>query len=210
MVSIQDIEKACDNRKIIIVGNSSRLLKDSYAKIIDSYEIVVRINRGYQPTNLYSHFIGTKTNFLSLGVKSEAFARRIILGNHIPYILCPIMYSDKLHYPNAYHVEKEVYQSLKNELGNNKPSTGIATFNFFNKLNNFQRLDLIGFDFFESSGAHRNQLGHLRVPDHNGREERGFFDRTRDVDRTHIHPMAPGGAPINNIPKYSNIRFKRR
>jgi len=209
MVNLQDIKKACDNRKIIIVGNSSRILKDSYAKVIDSYEVVVRINRGYQPTNLYSHFIGTKTTFLSLGVKSESFARRIILGNHVPFLLCPIIYSDRLSYPNAYHVEKEEYHLLKSELSNTKPSTGIATFNFFNKLNNFQRLDVIGFDFFESSGAHRNQLGHLKVPDHNGRNEKEFFERTKDSTRTLLLPMAPGGAPINNIPIYSNIRRGR-
>ena len=149
MASRVDISNFCLGRKIIIVGNSSRILQDSYGSLIDNYEIVVRINRGYHNNDLYRGKIGGKTNILSLGVKSQTFATRIVGGNHIPFILCPIMYSDRLGYANAYHTPKEEYQDLKNQLNGIKPSTGIATFNFFNKLNNFHRLDLIGFDFFE-------------------------------------------------------------
>ena len=211
MVALQNIKDFCNNRKIIIVGNSSRILQGSYGTLIDNYEIVVRINRGYQPNDLYRNFLGIKTTILSLGVKSESFARRIVLGNNITYILCPIIYSDRLSYPNTYHVEKEEYQLLKQELGGTKPSTGISTFNFFNKLNNFKRLDLIGFDFFESSGPHRNQLGHLRVPDHQGRKEEAFFEKVRDPQRSLLHDMPAGGRPHNNIPRIgTQIRYKTR
>ena len=206
MASKRDISNFCLGKKIIIVGNSSRILQDSYGSLIDNYELVVRINRGYHPNNLYRSHLGGKTNILSLGVKSQTFATRIIGGNHIPYILCPIIYSDRLGYSNAYHTDKEEYHDLKNKLDGIKPSTGIATFNFFNKLNNFDRLDIIGFDFFESSGPHRNQLGHLRVPDHNGHKEKIFFKETRDPERSLLHPMPAGGTPHNNIPKITPYR----
>ena len=211
MVDLKNIKDFCNNRKIIIVGNSSRILQGSYGTLVDNYEIVVRINRGYQPNDLYRNFLGSKTTILSLGVKSQTFATRIVLGNNVTYILCPIIYSDRLSYINTHHVEKEEYQLLKQELGGTKPSTGIATFNFFNQLNNFERLDLIGFDFFESSGPHRNQLGHLRVPDHHGIKEKEFFERVRDPQRSLLHKMPAGGPPHNNIPRIGNqIRYKTR
>ena len=105
--------------------------------------------------------IGSKTNIVSIGVKSEAAASRIVAPNNVNYIISPIIWSDKLSYPNVYNVEREEYHNLTNQLGGNKPSTGIATYNFFNRIRGFDRLDLIGFDFFESSVHHRNQLGHL-------------------------------------------------
>ena len=201
MVLAQELKSFCEGKKIIIVGNSSRILHDDYGRIIDGYDIVVRINRGYQRGNdLYRSHIGTKTHILSLGVKGHTFAEQIVAGNVVNYILSPIIYSDRLSYSNVCNVTHEEYHKLKDSLGGHKPSTGIATFNFFNLLGGFERLDLIGFDFFESSGPHRNQFGHLRVPDHHGIQESKFFELSKDSEKTMLHPTPPGGKPQSNIP----------
>jgi len=64
MVPLEELKKYCEGKKIIIVGNSSRILNDNYKKLIDNYEIVVRINKGYlHRQNLYSDKIGSKTIF---------------------------------------------------------------------------------------------------------------------------------------------------
>jgi len=216
MIDLRELKDFCNNKKIIIVGNSSRILSHTYGTLIDNYEIVVRINRGYQPGNTaqqetnFRKQLGSKTTILSLGVKSSIFARQIVSGNACSYILCPIIWSDKLDYPNVHDIDPAEYHKLKEELGGFKPSTGISTYNFFNKLNNFKRLDLIGFDFFESSTPHRNQLGHLRVTDHHGRKEKLFFETSRDLERTLIHETKPGGIPINNIPTMYNSKSYRR
>ena len=143
MVTLQELKKYCEGKKIIIVGNSSKILNGKYQKLIDSYNIVVRINKGYlHRQNIYSDKIGTKTNILSIGLQSANFAANVIQSNTVNYILSPIIYSERLEYPNVYDVEKNVYNELKNKLGGFKPSTGISTYNFFNMNMNFERLDL--------------------------------------------------------------------
>jgi len=201
MVQLQELRDYCFGKNIIIVGNSSRILQGNYGRIIDGYEIIVRINRGYQRGNsLYDNHIGSKTHILSLGIKSETFASQVVAGNVVDYILSPIIYSDRLPYSNVCNVSHEEYKTLKEKIGGHKPSTGIATYNFFNELGGFKRLDLIGFDFFESSGPHRNQLGHLRVPDHHGILEKKFFESSIQTERTKLYDTPPGGQPHSNIP----------
>ena len=210
MVSLEDLQQYCVAKEIIIVGNSSRLFNSRYRKLIDKYDIVVRINRGYKPNqNLYTEYFGTKTNILSLGVKSAVLASNIIQNNDLNYILSPIIHSDRLDYVNVYDVEREVYDSLRQSLGGFKPSTGISTYNFFNRFIDFARLDLIGFDFFESSTRERNQLGHLYVDDHHGIKEMKFFESSHDPEKTKLHKITGSNASVtphpDNIPRYNTV-----
>tara|TARA_R110002094_G_scaffold25336_6_gene37686 strand:+ start:1050 stop:1583 length:534 start_codon:yes stop_codon:yes gene_type:complete len=167
MLSLEEIKEFCKGKSIIIVGNSSRLLNERHGKLIDSYDIVVRINKGYfYRQNFYSDKIGNKTTILSLGLKSATMSANVIQANTVKYLISPIIHSERLDYANVYDVQENTYNDLKNSLGGFKPSTGISTYNFFNRYINFNKLDLIGFDFFESSARQRNQLGHCYVKDH--------------------------------------------
>jgi hypothetical protein len=202
MATLEDLQKYSLGKKIIIVGNSSSLLSSYSGVLIDNYDIVVRINRGYQyrTTEFFSKHIGTKTNILSIGIKHAIHAARLIQSNSVNYILSPIIYSEKLNYPNVYDISHDTYNSLKQSLGDLKPSTGISTYNFFNRFIDFARLDLIGFDFFETSVSQRNQLGHIKVTDHDGRKEFAFFESTHDPLKTFLHKLK---APVHihsNIP----------
>ena len=212
MVPLEELQQYCIGKQIIIVGNSTGMLNSKYKNIIDKYDIVVRINRGYQHNqHLYDDYLGTKTNILSIGVKSAVMANRIIKNNTVDYIVSPIIYSERLNFPNVYDVEDNVYNSLKQSLGGVKPSTGISTYNFFNRFMNFERLDLIGFDFFESSLRQRNELGHLYVDDHHGIAEMKFFKSTQDPEKTLLHKTEGqrSFSQNNNIPKYF-IKNKQR
>lgn len=203
MILLADLQKYCLGKKIIIVGNSSSLLGSNNRKLIDSYDIVVRINRGYQyKRQLFDEYIGSKTHILSIGIKSALATSTIIQGNSIPFIISPIIYSDKLDYPNLYNVDYDTYKSLQQSLGGAKPSTGISTYNFFNKLIDFARLDLIGFDFFISSTRQRNHLGHIKVADHNGNEEMNFFKTNKDPSKTILHETKGSNSFPNNIPRF--------
>ena len=209
MISLGELKKYCEGKKIIIIGNSSKILNSNHGKLIDKYDIVVRINKGYlHRQNIYSDKIGSKTNILAIGVQSANFAANIIQSNTVNYILSPIIWSERLEYPNVYDVQSNIYNELKNKLGGFKPSTGISTYNFLNINMNFERLDLIGFDFFESSVKQRNQLGHCYVPDHNGIKELKFFENSKDPEKTKLHPIhGSNNAIINNLPVYSQSKF---
>jgi hypothetical protein len=205
MVPLEELQKYCIGKRIIIVGNSSGLLNNSSKSIIDGYDIVIRINRGYQyRQHLYDQYIGSKTDILSIGVKSAVMAANIIQGNRVNYILSPIIHSDRLNYHNVYDVGTETYNSLKESLGGVKPSTGISTYNFFNRFIDFARLDLIGFDFFSSSVLQRNQLGHIKVNDHDGTAESVFFNASKDPTKTKLYEtIGATKIPNSNIPTYN-------
>ena len=214
MVSLEELKNYCSGKEIIVIGNSSRILNGKYKKLIDDYDIVVRINKGYlHRQNIYSDKIGTKTNILAMGLQSENFSKNIIQSNTVDYIISPIIYSDRLHYQNVYDVQRNVYEDLRTSLDGFKPSTGISTYNFFNRHMNFKRLDLIGFDFFQSSVKQRNQLGHCYVKDHNGIKEFEFFEKSRDPEKTILHPIEGSISTSNeiNIPKFTigeNLTYK--
>lgn len=207
MVSLEDLQEYCQGKRIIIIGNSNQMVGSNSAKIIDSYDIVVRINKGYQyRRTALSSSIGFNTHILAIGMKSAQLASTVIKSNSIDYILSPIIHSEILDYPNVYNVDNETYNLLKTSLGNYKPSTGISVYNFFNRFINFERLDLIGFDFFTSSTNQRNALGHLFVKDHNGEKEEEFFKGSRDPEKTKLYELkSTTRNPIANIPMYSKL-----
>ena len=59
MANLLELQNFCENKSIIIVGNSSRILRHGKGRLIDGYDIVVRINRGYQPDNSFAESHGT-------------------------------------------------------------------------------------------------------------------------------------------------------
>ena len=207
MVSLEELQEYCQGKRIIIIGNSNQMIGSNSAKIIDSYDIVVRINKGYQyRRTALSSSIGFNTHILAIGMKSAQLASTVIKSNSLDYILSPIIYSERLDYSNVYNVDDETYNLLKTSLGNFKPSTGISVYNFFNRFINFERLDLIGFDFFTSSTNQRNALGHLFVKDHNGEKEEEFFKGSKDPEKTKLYELkSTTRNPIANIPMYSKL-----
>lgn len=55
-----DSEKNSNTQKVIVVGNSTSVLSQELGEIIDSYDVVVRVN--HCPTKGYEKFIGQKIN----------------------------------------------------------------------------------------------------------------------------------------------------
>ena len=188
MISLEEIKEFCKGKSIIIVGNSSRLLNERHGKLI-----------------------GNKTTILSLGIKSATMSANVIQSNTVKYLMSPIIYSDRLDYANVYDVQENTYNELKNSLGGFKPSSGISTYNFFNRHTNFNKLDLIGFDFFESSSRQRNQLGHCYVEDHHGIKEKKFFENSKDPNKTRLIKIEDGSVNVN-VPRFmvsDNYQIKK-
>jgi len=59
------------NQRVIVVGNSPSVLSHEYGKIIDSYDVVIRLNRC--PTQHYEKFIGTKIDVWSTAKTNRAY-----------------------------------------------------------------------------------------------------------------------------------------
>ena len=59
-----DYLKFLKDKRVIIVGPAESLLERGDGKFIDSFDIVVRVNRGIEPTFLNSQKIGSRTDIL--------------------------------------------------------------------------------------------------------------------------------------------------
>ena len=60
-MNIEGIKKYCEDKSIIIVGNSTSILNKKLGDFIDSHDIVIRINHGF-PRKQFVESTGKKTN----------------------------------------------------------------------------------------------------------------------------------------------------
>ena len=52
------------NKRVVIVGPAECALKDKNGEFIDNFDLVVRVNRGIEPTDNFSEYIGKRTDLL--------------------------------------------------------------------------------------------------------------------------------------------------
>ena len=52
------------DKKVILVGPSESLLKNKNKEFIESFDIIVRVNRGIEPTDKYGEYVGERTDIL--------------------------------------------------------------------------------------------------------------------------------------------------
>jgi hypothetical protein len=154
VTSIEDLKNFCLNKSIIIVGNSQTLIEKNNGKIIDSYDIVVRMNHGY-PRNEFKKQMGEKIDIWAVSFLNEElllhefkliqhkikylFRANIIKSSYILKSNVNIVMSGGSFYENAQKIVKP-----------HLPSTGFFTFFLFKELCNIEP-KLIGFDFFKTS-----------------------------------------------------------
>jgi hypothetical protein len=58
------LELFLKNKKVIIIGPSESLLLNKNKDFIESFDIIVRVNRGIEPTDKYADYIGNRTDIL--------------------------------------------------------------------------------------------------------------------------------------------------
>ena len=46
------------DKKVILVGPSESLLKNKNKEFIESFDVIVRVNRGIEPTDKYGEYVG--------------------------------------------------------------------------------------------------------------------------------------------------------
>ena len=57
----------CQGKKVLIVGNAVSLLNKPYGEFIDSFDVVVRMGKGY-PWPEFKDYLGTKTDVWVLSI----------------------------------------------------------------------------------------------------------------------------------------------
>ena len=183
----------CQNKRVLIVGNSISLFNKPYGEFIDSFDVVVRMGKGYPWPEFKEH----------LGSKTDVWVLSILRANHYPdfkgtpfqvlNISQISVYDSKKNTTTIskhfYEEEFEIYKDyfvmgdikktralIKTAYGtvdiNQRASQGALTLAYFtNIIRHYKELHVIGFDFFEGKVQYKmngeiNEVSsfHLPVP----------------------------------------------
>lgn len=161
----------CQNKRVLIVGNSISLFNKPYGEFIDSFDVVVRMGKGYPWPEFKEH----------LGSKTDVWVLSILRANHYadfkgtPFQVLNIsqisVYDSKRNTTTIskhfYEEDFEIYKDyfvmgdikktralIKIAYGtvdiNQRASQGALTLAYFtNIIRHYKELHVIGFDFFE-------------------------------------------------------------
>jgi len=173
---LDELKRYCKNKKIIIVGNSSKLLNKENSQFIDSHDIVIRINNAYPVKSDYRKNIGQKTDIYCISITRTDIVNDIIRNTNFKFILRLNMFKPDLNGNSIIYGNREEYRKLKDLFGNFKPSTGSILINFFINNIEFNKLNLIGFDFFENESRFiKNKFGSFLYNEHSIEYEKKFI-----------------------------------
>jgi len=178
---LEQIKDYCKGKNIIIVGNSSLILKTKHGKFIDSHDIVVRMNGACPINPLYYKSIGKRTDIYCVSYQSTSKSKYML--DKIKSVFGLRLNPDShFQYESCYFSNNLEYSLLKSKFNGYKPSTGSMVLNFFKNHIDYKSLNIIGFDFFESftSSNKRNEFGSFLYKDHSAKEELAFVNSCID------------------------------
>ena len=158
MAGIEVILDILENKNIVLVGNSVEILNHQKGNHIDSFDVVIRMGKGY-PRPHYNKFIGKKMDIWASGfLRAEAHMDRI----EVPKLLNRTRID--LNKPREVEGEWvtmftdeelfEIYDDFgyENNATLGRPSNGfIVLLWLIKKAWVWKSLTLIGFDFFAKS-----------------------------------------------------------
>ena len=158
MAGIEVILDILENKNIVLVGNSVEILNHQKGNHIDSFDVVIRMGKGY-PRPHYNKFIGKKMDIWASGfLRAEAHMDRI----EVPKLLNRTRID--LNKPREVEGEWvtmftdeelfEIYDEFgyENNATLGRPSNGfIVLLWLIKKAWVWKSLTLIGFDFFAKS-----------------------------------------------------------
>lgn len=169
------LKESCENKNVLIVGNSIKLCGEEYQDLIDSYDFVVRLGKGVPYKELGKH-IGTKTDcwmtgFFRSGMHSFFKDVKFKILSYIPLTLTSKMRGinvNRFFFDKDFQIYKDYFTigplSETTNLvefpvkSSQRPSQGYVAANFFmNTIKTYKSLNIIGFDFFESRLLYKQQ-----------------------------------------------------
>lgn len=151
LISLETIRKYCEGKSVILVGNGECILNNnSHGDIIESKDIVVRMNHGVPTTEIEKN-VGHRTDLwiCAFNSKPKQVTEYYVFNPDYVIRLNNDMIDDELnnitYIWNDYH-----YKVFKDSLGV-LPTTGVTALYFFNEFIKPSELNIIGFDNFETN-----------------------------------------------------------
>lgn len=183
----------CQDKRVIVVGNSVSMFNNPQGEFIDSFDVVVRLGKGY-PWPEFKDYLGTKTNIWMLSMLRASHYRDFV---GVPYQVLnisqislyddskpsssvpKIFFEDDFQIYNHYFLMGNLAQTkslIKAAYGKvdtkDRISQGALALAYFTKMiRSYKELHVIGFDFFEGKVQYQmdgtiNEVSsyHLPVP----------------------------------------------
>ena len=170
MITLNEIQNYVKGKRVLLVGNSDELIKTDNSKLIDSYDVVVRMNHATPQDN-----IGRKTDiWLCSFVTQEIQLKKISVFNARYNIrlnddgnLHPALHNVFYIYPDK---ERDKIRKL---LDSKYPSTGAMALYFFLNVCDCA-VDIIGYDGFKT-GTFYNTNKTMASKWHNVKREQEYI-----------------------------------
>ncbi len=171
--STNKLRDYCKDKSVLIVGNSLTLLGEKYGPLIDSYDVVVRIGKGIPYEELAS-FLGNRTDCWMFSTfrsgnyndfKNVRFKVLNICQQSIYKETDKDLNFRKLFLKKDFQIYKDyflmgsledLYDIIKKTGLNKRLSQGVFCIQYFiDTIKTYKKLDIIGFDFFESTVSYK-------------------------------------------------------
>lgn len=152
------------DKSVLVVGNSERLLEKDYSELIDSFDVVIRLNHGAP-----NQHIGYKTTIWASIYKVE---KPTLLREHYRKFKSPViirfgspiskpMPQDLIRRTVFVRTRRELVERFRDRAGEAKgderqfPSIGSRIVDYLYEELGVQKINLIGFDFFQTGTWYR-------------------------------------------------------
>ena len=83
-IELEELQDYMRDKNIALIGNGNCIFNREYGSLIDSHDVVIRINGGVPLTGKYSHVIGAKFDIYSVNLDNTHWVNR---GKDAKYIL---------------------------------------------------------------------------------------------------------------------------
>ena len=125
------------NKKVILIGPSESLLKNKNKDFINSFDVVVRVNRGIEPTDNYAEYIGNKTDILYNCMLEHPDNGGVLNVNYfVKKKLKYVVYHPEVNFHGKAVNKPPKHLSLEKvkELNSKKIKTEMIDYNFYNSI----------------------------------------------------------------------------
>ena len=160
MITFNEFYRYCEDKTIVIVGNSRKLIKNPLGEFIDSHEIVLRMNHGV-PHERYWRYVGKKTHIWAVAFRDTITQAEIYPLYKPRYVLWLTIDKSHIHpdlLEDMYIADDNFYRGVQEKINGERPSLGCMAVHFFINEIKYKKLDVVGFDFFKSPDYFRSKI----------------------------------------------------
>jgi len=161
-----------EDKSIAIVGNASFIFERDYGKKIDSFDVVVRINKGYLDLN--NKHQGTKTDVLAYNNYSM-IDRHLDLVKNFKLIHMSEKFRKLKMIDNIFFYPLKCLEELKKKINFDRPSTGLMIIDYVLSCNP-KSINLYGFDFKKTPTYYEKDR---KIEPHNFDLEKKYIEKLK-------------------------------